>query len=243
MSNKVIRFAEPFFLKVLHLLDQTDPPDSQQFRRLQQDLKADLGEIERSVIGGQTNLTAGEWDVVKRVLVYWADEVLTFQLAGWKDYTLEQEFYSEQNRAWKFYVEAENAISTGNSEVLELFYLAVVLGFEGDIADAFKEELRREMPGGHQDPAKARVHWTKELQKDIRYDAPQVAPNEQPLQGDVHPPAPGPSFVQTAGLAGFLISLLILLIVVGWYIFDRFDRPPAEQVSAVITLISEQNHS
>ena len=231
MSNTVIGFAEPFFLKVLHLLDQTQVPDGQQLRGLQQDLKADLGDIERSVISGKTGLSAGDWEIIKRVLVYWADEVLTVHLGDWADYTLEQEFFSEQNRAWKFYVEAENAIAAGNSDVLEFFYLAVVLGFEGDIADAFREELRVEMPGGHQDPAKARDHWAKQLQSGIRYEAPQAAPNGQPLLGDVKPPAPGSSRFLTAGLVTFLISLLVFLIVMGWWFLNQESL--AESNSAV----------
>jgi len=131
---------------------------------------------------------------------------------------LEQEYYGEQNRAWKFYIEGEEAIPTGSSDIAEIFYLAIVLGFEGDIEDAFKEELRIEMPGGHQDEVAARRHWAMQLQRRIRHEA-QGDIQGEPLDGDVEPLA-SPMFFTTS-LALFLISLLIFIIVLGW----SFWRP------------------
>ena len=228
MSAKIIEFAEPFFLKVLQLLNRTEPPNAEQLQTLQRNLKADLGNIERAVTAGHTNLSQGDWDLVKSVLVYWADEVLTDQFQGWENLTLEQEFFQEQNRAWKFYVEADEAMAAGNSEVLEIFYLAAVLGFEGDIVDAYKEELRKELPGGHRDEDKARHHWARQLQSGIRYDAPEAAPNDEPLIGNVAPPGPGRSVWQTTALISFLISMMLFIILGGMTLKDLNSESPAD---------------
>ena len=217
MATSVISLAEPFFLKVLGLLEHP-APDSQHLQKLQRQLAADLQAIEQKVNSGVAGLSGGEWQTIKRVLVYWADEVLTNHIRDWDNFTLEQEYFGEQNRAWKFYVEGEEAIPTSGSEVAELFYLAIVLGFVGDIEDAFKEELRTEMPGGHQDEAEARRYWAGQLQRRIRHDSPGDIQGE-PLDGDVDPLNSG-VFSKTS-LAAFLISALLFLITLGWTIFGR----------------------
>ena len=217
MTISVIGLAEPFFLKVLGLLDQA-VPDGQQLNKLQRQLTADLQAIEQKVNSGVAGISGGEWQTAKRVLVYWADEVLTAHIRDWDDYTLEQEYFGEQNRAWKFYVEGEQAIPTSGGEVAELFYLAIVLGFVGDIADAFKEELRTEMPGGHQDVAEARRYWATQLQRRIRHDSTGEIQGE-PLEGDVEPLNSG-AFWKT-GMAAFLISTLLFLIMLGWTVLGR----------------------
>ncbi len=217
MPTSAISLTEPFFLKVLRILEQP-APQSSELGRLQRQLTADIQAIQQKVNSGIAGLSGGEWETIKRVLVYWADEVLTHSIRDWDDHTLEQEYYGEQNRAWKFYIEGEEAIPTGSSDIAEIFYLAIVLGFEGDIEDAFKEELRIEMPGGHQDEVAARRHWAMQLQRRIRHEA-QGDIQGEPLDGDVEPLA-SPMFFTTS-LALFLISLLIFIIVLGW----SFWRP------------------
>lgn len=215
MATTVIVLAEPFFLKVLGLLDQA-APDEQQLHKLQRQLTADLQAIEQKVNSGIAKMSAGEWQIVKRVLVYWADEVLTAHIRDWDDFTLEQEYYGEQNRAWKFYVEGEEVIATASSDVVEIFYITLVLGFIGDIEDAFKEELRKEMPGGHQDEADARRYWATQLQRRLRHEASEEIHGE-PLDGDVEPL--GKSVLWKTGLAALLISGLLFLITLGWTLF------------------------
>ncbi|MCP4173099.1 MAG: DotU family type IV/VI secretion system protein [Fuerstiella sp.] len=217
MAASVIGLAEPFFLKVLGLLAQA-APDEQQLHKLQRQLMADVQAIEQKVNSGVAGLSGNEWQTVKRVLVYWADEVLTAHIRDWDDYTLEQEYFKEQNRAWKFYVEGEQAIPTSGSEVAELYYLAVVLGFVGDIEDAFKQELRVEMPGGHQDPAEARRYWATQLQRRIRHEAAEGIQGE-PLEGDVEPLSS--NAFGKAGLAAFLITLLLFLILLAWNALNK----------------------
>ncbi|MEZ6130728.1 MAG: DotU family type IV/VI secretion system protein [Planctomycetaceae bacterium] len=209
MAVSVITLAEPFFLKVLGLLDQ-EAPDTRQLHKLQRQLMADLQAMEQKVNSGQAGIPSGEWLTVKRVLVYWADEVLTGHIRDWDDYTLEQEYFGEKNRAWKFYVEGEQAVPTASSEVAELFYLAIVLGFVGDIEDAFKEELRVDMPGGHHDEATARRYWATQLQRRIHHESAGAIQGE-PLEGDVEPLSS--TAFWKAGLAAMLISVLLFIVM------------------------------
>jgi type VI protein secretion system component VasF len=233
MTVPLISLAEPFFLKVLDLVNQpASSPD--QLPQLQRNLMADLQAIEQKVNSGVASVSTGEWQSLKRVLIYWADEILTTHMPDWQNYVLEQEYYGEKNRAWKFYVEAEQCLPAGSSDAAELFYLAVVLGFKGDIEGAFKYELATELPGRKSDINEARRYWAAQVQRRIRYELPGDLQGE-PLEGNVEPLHGGG--VLRAGFAAFLLGTLTLIIVVGWWLLLQAGRTrglpakaPEEQV-------------
>jgi type VI protein secretion system component VasF len=216
MAKSVINLSEPFFLKVLSLVNQpaTNP---EQLPQLQRQLSGDLQAIEQKVASGNASVSPAEWQSLKKVLVYWADEVLTAHIPDWEDYVLEQEYFGERNRAWKFYVEAEQCIPTGSPSAAELFYLAVALGFNGDIEGAFKYELNQDLPGGKADPMEARKFWASQLQRSIRPESSGDLQGE-PLEGHVEPLG-GRRTLKTA-TAAFAISLLALVTVVGWWMLN-----------------------
>jgi hypothetical protein len=93
MAKSVINLSEPFFLKVLSLVNQpaTNP---EQLPQLQRQLSGDLQAIEQKVASGNASVSPAEWQSLKKVLVYWADEVLTAHIPDWEDYVLEQEYSS-----------------------------------------------------------------------------------------------------------------------------------------------------
>ena len=218
MSTSVISRAEPFFLKVLSVLDQS-VPDTQELFRLRRQLMADLAEIEHKVNIGETGLSGGDWDTVKRVLVYWADEVLTDHTREWSEQTLEHAYFGVQDRAFEFYTLGERTYPTAGSEIAEIFYLAIVLGFKGRIDEAFIDHLGQDMPGQNQGREqivrdKARRHWARQLQQRIRHQAVGEVLGE-PLEGDVES-ADKTAFFRTA-LAAFVIALLLFGIALCWY--------------------------
>ncbi len=227
MSTSVIRLAEPFFQKVLSLVNQP-ASDPEQLPQLQRHLTADLQAIEQKVASGVAGVSAGEWQSLKRVLIYWADEVLTTHIPEWENFVLEHEYFGEKNRAWKFYVEAEQCVPTGSPEAAELFYLAMVLGFTGDLEGAFKYEMQKELPGRKADLAESRKYYAAQMQRRIRHESAGDIQGE-PLEGDVEPlHSDG---VLKAGLGTFILSCLALMIVVGWYLLNEKpgNRPaPAE---------------
>ncbi len=215
MTVSIISLSEPFFQKVLELINQP-VSGAEQLPQLQRQLSADLQAIEQKVNSGIANVSAGEWQSVKRVLIYWADEMLTTHVTDWQNYVLEQEYYGEKNRAWKFYVEAEQCVPTGSSEVAEMFYLAIVLGFRGDIEGAFKYELGTDLPGKRSDANEARRFWAAQLQRRIRHDSAGELQGE-PLEGNAEP-LHGDGLLKSA-FALFLLGALSLIIVVGWWLF------------------------
>jgi len=220
MTVPVINLAEPFFLKVLQLINQP-LAGSDQLAKLQKQLSIDLQAIEQKVHSGASTVSSGEWQSLKRVLIYWADEVLTRHVDDWQDYVLEHEYYGERNRAWKFYVEAETCIPTASSETAELFYLAVVLGFVGDIEGAFRHVLEKEMPGRKTDPVEARRVWAMDLQRRILHQASSDLQGE-PLEKNVEPLG-GDGFRKSA-MAAFFISALALIVVTGWWMLNKKEK-------------------
>ncbi len=220
MTVPVIGLAEPFFQKVLELVNQP-VAGTDQLPQFQRQLTADLQAIEQKVNSGITAVSAGEWQSLKRVLIYWADEVLTTHVTDWQNYVLEQEYFSEKNRAWKFYVEAEQCVPTGSSEVAELFYLAVVLGFRGDIEGAFKYELNTDLPGKKSDINEARRFWSAQLQRRIRHESAGDLQGE-PLEGNVEP-LHGDGVLKSA-FALFLLGTLSLIVVVGWWMLHKTEH-------------------
>jgi type VI protein secretion system component VasF len=226
MPTSVVRLAEPFFLKVLGLINQPASSGSS-LSDLRTELTTDLKKIEDKIRDGGLSLRPGEWEAFRRILVYWADEVLTVHTSGeWQEYVLEYGFYRERNRAWKFYTEAETNIPAGNSELSEVVYLALVLGFEGDIEDAFRNHLSQPLPGGRSDPAEARRYWASLLQGRLRHEVSRDLQGE-PLHGTNEPIDEGETL--TTAFTVFLISLLCLLITVGWYWMNIRGKPSVER--------------
>lgn len=216
MANSVVSLAEPFFLKVLTIVNQNRNSEMAQLEDLQRRLKMDLQAIEHKVTSGAVSLSAGEWQSLKRMLIYWADEVLTAQIPDWQNYVLEHDYFEERNRAWKFYVEAENVIPTGSPATAELFYLAVVLGFVGDLEGAFRHELGQELPGGKSDPAEARRHWATQLQRQIQ-NVPATPLQGEPLDGDSEPVSGQGAY--RASIATCTVCSLAFVITLCWWLF------------------------
>lgn len=225
MSVTPVLLAEPFLLKVLSIVNGTPSSESAALTELQKKLKQDLQAIDAKVASQSSELAHADWLTLKRMLVYWADEVLTVHIPEWQNYVLELDYFRERDRAWKFYVEADQHLPTAGPGCVELFYLAVVLGFRGDIVSAYRHELNKDLPGGRSDAAEARRHWAQTLQRQIRIEQA-TPPAGEPLQGDAEPLAG--DAVHTAGLALLIISCLCLFIVSIWYLKNLKSQAPAE---------------
>lgn len=231
--------AEPFLLKVLSIVNGTPSSESAALTELQKKLKQDLQSIDAKVASQSSELAHADWLTIKRMLVYWADELLTTHIPEWQNYVLELDYFRERDRAWKFYVEADQHLPTAGAGCAELFYLAVVLGFRGDIVGAYRHELKKELPGGRSDSTEARRYWAQSLQRQIRSE--QAAPPAgEPLQGDAH--ALAGDAVHTASLVLLIMSCLCLFIVSIWYL-KNLATQNAPQTGQTTAQTTEQTKS
>ncbi|TWT48218.1 hypothetical protein KOR42_40090 [Thalassoglobus neptunius] len=217
MAETLITLTQPFFLKSLNLISDRSHDSARDLSRLQKELSAELQALEHKVNSGQARVSPEDWQLAKRGLIYWVDEILVQHIDDWEDFVLEHVFYDERNRAWKFYLQGENSLVTGSPDVAELYYLAVVLGFVGDIQGAFQEK-NTDMPGHKTDPDEARKFWAQQLQSRLHQHAsPELQGSK--LEGHIDP-LPGTTGLTTAS-AIFSVMLLCMLVLLSWYLLDQ----------------------
>lgn len=214
MAESVVELAEPFFLKSLSIVTDKKHDHAGDLPQLQKELSSELQSIEQKVHSGQLQVSPAEWQSLKEALVYWVDDVLTFHFPEWQNYVLEQEYYRQRNRGWKFYVEGEKYLVTGTEDAAEIFYLAVALGFVGDIQGAFNVVMKKEMPGGTKDPEEARVMWARQLQGRLRQQQTRELQEER-LEGDAGPIDGNTAL--TYASAAFTVMALCFLVLIFWY--------------------------
>lgn len=203
-------FAAPVnrvFDSVLDLID-----------RIERHERPDLGEEKKlirmdldALAGSKSGARIEELELTRRALIYWVDEVLTLANPDWKDMTLEFDYFAEKNRAWRFYEYGERAARSSSPDVIEAWYLCLVLGFEGDIGEAYREHLHQPMPGGASNSADARQAWANELAKLIRKPSlPELA--GEPLSGGVEA-LTGSIWLQTMLACLFVASVGFALLL------------------------------
>jgi len=173
------------------------------------DLKAMLDQAERQAATPGSRVTESEWKLSQRVLVYWMDEVLTIANPQWQGITLEWEYFATRDRAWRFFYDWETEAKRATSNVAELWYLCLVLGFEGDIGNAFTEHLNSPIPIGIS-PEEFRRQWASEL---ARLIVPlESRPLEKiPLQGTIEPLRWESRLWDAARWAAVLLAITLLL--------------------------------
>lgn len=192
-------------------------------------------EIERdklvNLLGDAKNEAArrgkiSEFEIAQRFLIYWTDELLTVATADapedrdqWKEVTLEWFYFHEKERAWKFYVEAEQSGRHAGGDVLELIYLMLVLGFKGEIDFAW-DHIRR----NHNRNAGEKVlreSWAKEIHEIIQsFASPETTiPTLPPPEGDTAPPPWEGCLHAATALLGFAFVLFIAIII--WFLLNN----------------------
>jgi type VI secretion system protein ImpK len=75
---------------------------------------------------------------IRYALVCWLDELFILYSPAedqWNERKLEGLLYGSNDRAWKFWEQAEMALLRPTSDALEAFFLCVQLGFRGELRD------------------------------------------------------------------------------------------------------------
>jgi hypothetical protein len=178
------------------------------------DLRMMLDRADRQVASPSGSVTESEWTLAKRALVFWLDEVLTIANPQWENVTLEWEYYESRDRAWRYYYDWETQANKSTPNVAELWYLLLVLGFEGDIKDAFNHHLNKPIPAGTTDEA-FRKRWVGEL---ARLVPPLEARTFEkiPLRGTIEPLV-WDSRLMNAVRWTFVLLLITVVLVMIWY--------------------------
>lgn len=161
-----------------------------------------------------------EWELAKKALVYWTDEVLIAAswegCYWWNENKLETEYFETNDRAWLFYRSAERAASADvkRRDALEVYYIAVVLGFRGIYGDNEPERLEKLVrQHGFRHPTLEA--WLRETARRITLggDRPPIdaTPSTPGLDAA---PREGEAMLVSWALLGFLLALALAVIVI-----------------------------
>jgi type VI secretion system protein ImpK len=126
--------VDPIFAHVLHLLSRiATSQGDQNIDRERDAIRLNFDVAEKTMLAIPNHRK--QWELARYALVAWIDEVLIeAPWSGrqkWQDNLLEFAFYQSRDRAEGFFHKATQAKEAGFLDALEVFYLAVMLGFQG----------------------------------------------------------------------------------------------------------------
>lgn len=209
MTPDFARAIDPVFLHVLRLQDRlakgetASPPDEQAKIR-------GLIDKAESVVG-QTP----EWKLAKYALVAWIDEMLVDPAWDganwWTNHVLEWELFNTMERFHLFYERAKDAYAAGFRNALEVFYVAVVLGFRG----LYKEEPAAQLASSRDLPDSIEK-WAAQASMAIRMTPrPPIASGGKPVDGA--PPLTGQALL----ISSAMLAAVVGAVAVGSVIIAR----------------------
>jgi type VI secretion system protein ImpK len=202
--------ANPVFAVIDHALDVKEriergetPVLSAEQATLKQ-LLSDESEFKR-----YTDMTT-ELDI-RYALVCWLDELFILSPAWgeqWTEQKMEVEMFGTNDRAWKFWEKARRALTRSDSDVLEVYYLCVMLGFRGELRD---------------DPATLQS-WTAAARSQVERNQGQawVPPAELDPPSDVPPLHGRERFARMVFRGG--VALLILIPCAVFFLAQQLRR-------------------
>lgn len=142
-------------------------------------------------------------------LACWLDEIFILDSTwskSWEQQSLEWERFHSNERAWKFWKQADMASARSTPDALEVYYLCVMLGFRGDKAEK-PDELKA---------------WCERIKAQI--DQGQDAEYKPPVEGQ--PRFNAPSLRGTRRMQNMLVvagvALLILVPVIAFLLVFPF---------------------
>jgi type VI secretion system protein ImpK len=142
MTDAFANLVGPVFQHVVDLQDELNAGESPTLQAERDRILAVLGDAERKA-GASSSQLAHDFELARRALVYWIDEVLINSgwdhATEWKQHILEWDIYQERLRADRFYEIAHEAETLAGTDPLETFFLCVALGFRGRYVDRPKE--------------------------------------------------------------------------------------------------------
>lgn len=219
MTPEFASLVNPTFHNVLALVDRLQRGDSVDLAAERARIRNEIEDAEMTCSNPKCSVKDEDFRIAKQGLVYWIDEVMTRADRKWLGQTFEWDYYESNDRAWKFYVDGEQRARKAGPDVCELWYLALVLGFEGDIENAFDEHMHNPLPPD-QTPEQARQSWAMELARQIRQQKSTTL-SAPALEGDVRPLESGMQFSAALRWLGGMGAALVVLLLLKFVILHR----------------------
>ena len=133
MTSDTASVVDPVFLLVLDFLARMDREEDLVPVAVQDRIQDELRMVRTKLGDGQRA------DLILYALVCWIDEMMIFGKwegsTWWDDNKLEWEWFAMAERHSEFYERASKATEHESMDPLEVYYLAVILGFRGMYAN------------------------------------------------------------------------------------------------------------
>lgn len=134
MRPEFSKAIDPVFLATIQFIERIERSD----RLVAADERATLL---RKIDDAEVQLgNTQEWQLAKYAVCAWVDALLIdapWQGKGWwKDNCLEKKYFGRRDAHEAFFQRGVEAAGLGRKDALEVYYLAVVLGFRGFYADS-----------------------------------------------------------------------------------------------------------
>jgi type VI secretion system protein ImpK len=208
MTPKFAKAVDPVFMHVLGLLERISHDENPPVSEERVKIRGWLDQAEGQLGHGS------DWLLAKYALVSWIDDVLIDApwegRNWWKENALEVEVFNTRLRNEQFYMKGKEAASLPSKDALEVFYVAVVLGFRGLYRDPNAASVLAE-PRGLPPDLEA---WAKQTSMAIQLGQgrPQVSESHEPIEGA--PPLNGPSMLIWSSFFGVILA--VFLVIFAW---------------------------
>lgn len=142
MREEIANLVYPIFARGLHLRERLlrgeDPSFESEQAELLGLLLSDSEARRYPEFGGVGSSASGGFLGARYALVCWLDELFILDSPWsqrWNENKLEVRLYSTNDRAWKFWDQAQLAADRTQSDALETCFACVMLGFTGEKID------------------------------------------------------------------------------------------------------------
>ncbi len=171
----------------------------------------------RQARGSITDFADKRFLGLRYVLAVWLDEIMIgggsdeaepdSWSRGWNESKLERDLFSSTDRGFAFPMQAAWLLQQRDfDEVLEIYYLCVMLGFGGKWDPSLSDQIR----------VLDKASWVKEAREHItrNLDARKMNVQELELPAAATPPLVWHGRLEKMGLVAAIVSLVLLLVVV-----------------------------
>ncbi|MCA9132812.1 MAG: DotU family type IV/VI secretion system protein [Planctomycetales bacterium] len=206
MSPEFASAVDPIFLHVLSTMEQVAANQQVDAQQLHFELQTQLRQAEeRLQLGGQKEV----WDLARYALCAWIDDLMITRTwegqQWWENHKLEFQFFKTNEAGTGFFQRARQAEQLMQRDAIEVFYIAVILGFRGLYALPESNFLAQQfgLPNTIED-------WTRRTAGLLQHRT-----DRPPLNGVSLPVRGAPPLESRFTVVGAALAMLMLLVLTG----------------------------
>lgn len=204
MSPDFARAVDPVFLSVLRAWERIEQHADVSPSALQNQLLRGIEDADDRL---RDTSYSEAWQLARYAICAWIDDLLTHRTwkgaQWWENNKLEFQFFKSNDAGTMFFQKAQEAQRITNRDAIEVFYIAVVLGFKGlyGVNDSKYAAQSYDLPP-------TREEWARRAASMLS-----VRPTRRPVAGTPIAAAGAPPLDSRLTLVGAALCLLMLTVM------------------------------